>query len=85
MISADVFLNSDGASRRGSNGVWASKVVRIAELSTAINDLKEEWNPLVKLHNPARNAIHTVGEGQGQKQKHERFGGSGGGKLDLQN
>lgn len=46
-----VSVNSDSVRKRGSNDGSARNFVPIAELDTAINDLKETWRHLVKLHN----------------------------------
>jgi hypothetical protein len=68
--SAVVSANSDSESRRDSNICWKNNVVRIAELSTVIDDVKETWRHLVKLHNLPWNAINRLGEDQGQRLKH---------------
>lgn len=50
------FVISGGANRRGSEKDWERNSVHIAVLDTVISNLKETWSPLVKLHNPPRNA-----------------------------
>src|ERR1700688_4418070 len=83
--SAGVSVNSDSESRRDSNNCWKNTVVRIAEHDTVINDLKETWRHLVKLHNLPWNAIHHRGEDQGQKLKPLCSGGSGSGSRKPSN
>jgi hypothetical protein len=60
--NAVVFTNSEGASCRGFNDGWRSNVAGIAELNTVINDPKEMWRHLVKLHNPVRKVISQCDE-----------------------
>ena len=75
--SGGEFLNSDGANRRGSEENWERNDVRIVELCSAINDPKEPWSPLVKLHNLARNWNRPADDDRIQNAEYERSGGSG--------
>jgi len=68
--NADVSVNSDSVRKRVSDDGSARNFVLIAELDTAINDLKETWRYLVKLHNLPWNAINRLGEDQVQRPRH---------------